>query len=303
MDIIDFPATCSDMPQLTAALGFFDGVHLGHRKIIEKAVSIAKSSGTCPAVVTFRSEDPGIKSSSPRITDTERKLEIFDSLGVERVIFLPFSEVSSLTPESFVKDILTDTLSVKTAVCGFNYRFGKDATGDSRMLERLMMDEGERAVVCDEVIVGGTPVSSSLIRELLEDGAVDSAAKLLGDNYTVILPVVHGKQLGRRIGFPTVNQIQPDGMVKLKNGVYATRVTFNGKSYRGVTNAGLRPTVENTVKANLETYIEDFSENIYGETVRIEFLKFIRPEIRFPGVQDLIKQIKLDVSEVSKGEL
>ncbi len=283
---------------LSAALGNFDGVHIGHAELISRTVKYAKENGCASAVWTFKGS-AGVLPNKPDarcITDTEEKLELMASLGVDYAILEDFEKVRGLSAESFVKELLVDSLNVRCAVCGYNFKFGAGGKASADDLQRLMYPH--HCIIVPQVFAGNTPVSSTAIRRLIENGDMEGARELLGHPFSISAPVAKGKQLGRTIGIPTVNQYFKSGHVVPKKGIYACRVTVNGKSFIGVSNVGIRPTIENDDhRFNCETHILDFNGCIYGETVNISFYSRLRDELRFGDVEALRRQIELDVQK------
>ena len=277
---------------LTIALGSFDGVHLGHAALINRAVRNAHENHRASAVWTF-SDDPSVipgKRGMKAITTLDEKLGLIASLGVDFAILARFEDVCDLPPEEFAKMLISDC-AARAVVCGFNYSFGKNGAGKPETLKRIM---GDNCFIVDPVCVDGEIVSSRAIRALLEAGDTEGAARLLGHDFFIDFPVVHGKELGRTIGLPTINQNFPDGMLIPGEGIYAGRVIIAGKEYVGVSNVGTRPTVDNSGRVNCETHIIGFDGWLYGERVRVGLSKRLRGEIKFPDVESLRAQIERD---------
>ncbi len=289
------------MSGAVVALGFFDGVHIAHQEIISGAVSFAKENGLSPIVLTFDKSPLEIlcPDKVSYLTSADRKKRLIEKLGA-RAEFLPLSkELLSMSPEEFVKEILVDKYKIAYAVCGYNYRFGKNGIGDTDTLTQLGEKYDFSVCVCDKVSAFGEDVSSSRIRELLADGNIALANKLLGHNFSVKGKVCEGKHLGKTLGFPTANVFFPENSATPLCGVYRTTVTVNGIKFPAITNVGINPTVGGE-KMRSETYIPDFSEDIYGEEIKIEFVDFIRKETKFESVELLKKQIQEDVNSIRK---
>lgn len=300
MAVIRFPdGDAIKAEPCVVALGNFDGVHVGHSALLSAAVRIAKEKGLKSAVFTFGDHPEAAlgKVLSPSITTTEQKLAFFEKAGIDTVYLCDFTKVRELSSEEFVTDILKDKLHTVHAVCGYNFRFGKGGLGDAAHLYALM--DGS-VTVLEPVLADGEAVSSTQIRRAVEKGDLESAARMLGRHFFVELPVVHGKELGRTLGVPTINQNFPKGHVVPSNGVYACRVTVSGKEYAGVANVGLRPTVEDTDTVNCETHIIGLSQELYGENVKVSFYKKLRDEKRFATVEELKKQIAVDIERTKK---
>lgn len=285
--------------QSVVALGFFDGVHIAHQKIISRAVNYAKENNLSPLALTF--DDSPLKLLSDKsvsyITTNLQKKEIINSLGAD-VHFLPLNEdLLNMSPEEFIKEILVEKFNIKYAVCGYNYRFGKNGSGDTNMLISLGKQFGFNVEVCDCVESGGESISSSRIRKLISDGNIKEANLLLGRNFYVSGTVCEGKHLGRTIGFPTANVFFNDDVIIPKNGVYKTIAVVGEKSFTAITNTGINPTVGGE-KLRTETYIPSLYENLYGKEIRIEFVDFIRPEIKFESIEHLKNQISKDIKSI-----
>ena len=281
------------------ALGFFDGVHKGHARLLAECVDCARERGLVPAVFTFRAEDDGLKGGSARLLPTERKLELIAECGIELAVVAEFSAVSRLTPEDFVKEVLAARLGCGAAVTGPGFRFGKGASGDARDLVRLMGECGLAALTVPDEYDGDKPISSTRIRELIASGRMREAAALLGRSYSVSGVVSHGLGLGKGLGFPTLNLPINDKNC-LQNGVYASRVILRGESFAGITNVGRCPTVGERER-HAETMIFDFSGDLYGERVEVELLEFLRPERAFSSREELVRQIDEDIRRVKDG--
>ena len=202
--------------------------------------------------------------------------------------------MKSLSPESFVIDVLQTECKCVHAVCGENFRFGSKAAGDSNSLKELM--NGNATVVPLMAVDGDKIISSTYIRELLAEGNIKKANSLLGENYTVYETVIHGKALGRTLGIPTINQNVKGKQFILKNGIYSTLCTFDGVTYQGVTNVGVRPTVDDDGHKNMETHIIGFNGDCYGKSVKVEFVHRVRNEMKFDSLEDLKAQIQRDIT-------
>ncbi len=281
------------------ALGFFDGVHVGHRELIKKTVSEARRKGTRALVYTFSSHPSHfLNPSSPvkLIYSKEERERLLLSLGVDEVVFEDFERVKDFTPLEFVENVLVGELSAEAAVCGYNFRFGKGNSGDIDSLTSLLSAFGKPLFVIPPVCAEGEPVSSGRIRRLLEDGNVEKAGLFLYDNYHVSAPVVSGKHLGHSLGFPTANTELDSSAVSLKRGVYYTKTIYGTKEYLSVTNIGIRPTVNDGKTASVvETHLIDFDGEIYGEAITVIFYRFAREEKRFCSFEQLSQALRQDV--------
>ena len=285
-------------PQETGAyvaLGFFDGVHLGHRAVIEGCV--ADSGGHESVVLTFR-ESPAKalgRTAPPLLSDNARKAELMEELGVDALIFADFHALKDMPPAVFVQKVLAEKLNAERVYCGFNYRFGRNGAGDIAALEKLCDEKGITVCVRQPVVLDGEQVSSSRIRELIAIGAIDRANRLLGSRWAIEGRIESGNHIGTGMGFPTVNLPIPDGTAVPLFGVYASDIVIDGARYRGATNIGVHPTVGENDKPLCETFLLDFGEgDLYDKRVRCELKAFIRPERRFNSVEELTEQIRLD---------
>ncbi|MBE6631249.1 MAG: bifunctional riboflavin kinase/FAD synthetase [Ruminococcaceae bacterium] len=288
------PVSCGG-DKLSAALGFFDGVHIGHRALLKKAIEKAKELGLRSAVWTFKQNYKGT------FIDTEdEKRDSFKAEGIETAVFEDFFSLKDMSPEDFVEKILINKLGCGAIVCGFDFRFGKDAKGDVALLEKLLKEKGVSLSVIEPVKLGNTVVSSSLIKEYVSDGRIEEANAMLGRRFYLNSPVLHGKALGRTLGFPTINQKVTEGRICPKNGVYFSEVFIDGEKYCGLTNIGKRPTVEDSDAINAETYVFGLDRDVYNKTVRVELCKMWRDEKRFSSKEELQKSIKNDAENARK---
>lgn len=278
------------------ALGSFDGVHEGHAALILRAVDYAKRNKIYSAVWTF-ADDASVlpnKKGVRVLTTLSEKLSLIASLGVDFALLEDFSHVCDYMPERFVSELLKRDCGAVCAVCGFNFRFGKNGLGDCDTLRELMSPY--ECIVVPPVYKGGRLASSSAIRLLIEAGEIEEAALLLGRPFFIDFPVVRGKQLGRTIGIPTINQNFPEGHIIPKNGIYACTVDIGGDIFLGVSNVGVRPTVEDGFRSiNCETHIINYNGWLYGKNIKVSFYKRLRDEIKFSGVDDLKAQIGFDI--------
>lgn len=274
--------------ELAAALGSFDGLHLGHRQVIGNTLS---APGLRPAVITFQ-QNPSVslqKKPVPLLTTNEQKLALLEEMGVEVVYLLSFEQIRDMEPEDFV-EALYRVCRVRALSCGFNFRFGKNGRGDAGLLKELCREKGIELSVTPPVSVAGETVSSTRIRACLEQGDVQQAGQLLGRPFGYDFEVTHGRQLGRTWGTPTINQPFPAGYVLPRFGVYASLVEVEGQKYYGVTNIGVKPTVGSDCALS-ETWIPEFSGDLYGKKVPVELLDFIRPERKFDSLDQLKNEI------------
>ena len=219
---------------------------------------------------------------------------------MEYAILADFPKIKDLSPNEFVQEILINQCHCKAAVCGFNYRFGSRGAGNTALLKEYLQHP---VYVCGEVTHNDVTVSSTHIRHLLIEGQAEKAAELLTHPYTLASKVIHGKSLGKKMGTPTINQCFEKGMLIPRHGVYVTRCLINGKPYGGISNVGVHPTVDKSAPVNCETYLLDFSGDLYDTEIQVEFLKFLRPEIKFESLNALQDQIREDIQIAKKFEI
>ena len=287
------------------ALGCFDGVHIGHSEIIKCTVKKAHEHSLTSVVWSFEAPptsffDKTPNSQSALLTPLSEKRALIKDLGADVLISVKFDEkIASLSPRKFFTDILIDRLNAKYIFCGFNYRFGHKGGGDVALLRELCEEFGITLYVIDEIKLDGVTVSSSAIRSYISNGDVEKAQKMLGRPFFLRGKVKDGQHLGRTLGFPTINQDVTENKLSIKNGVYFTKITFNGKTKYGITNIGLRPTVNGKYPV-CETHILDFNGNLYGKTVTVEFLKFLRSEKKFNSLDELTAQVHTDIDLAKK---
>ncbi len=274
---------------LCVALGDFDGVHLGHITIINTAIKL--SEGLTPAVYTF---DKNCKNAK-LITTNSVKKDIFTNLGVKRVIFESFERICNLTPLQFINDILVNEYNVKKIVCGSDFRFGKNAMGNTQTLKGIAKTLNIEVVVVPLEQHSGVKISSTQIREHILNGEMELASKLLSRNFYIEGTVLRGKGLGHKQNTPTVNIMFDKDAIIPKHGVYLTKTKIGTKVFNSITNIGIRPSVENTTVPNAETHILNFNSDVYDTDITVEFIKMLRPEIKFESKEKLFEQVNNDV--------
>lgn len=274
------------------ALGSFDGLHPGHRKVISLALAAAQR-GLAPTVFTFE-ENPKARAHGfgGLLLPEQEKIRLLEEMGVERLYLLDFDSIKNLTPQEFVSDVLSGVCKAKLACCGFNFTFGRGGTAGTDDLRHYCAQLGIETAVAEAVVAEGGPISSTRIRRLLEEGRADEAACLLGRPFGYESPVLQGRKLGRKLGTPTLNQAVPEELARPKFGVYVSSVSFGGTITCGVTNVGVKPTVgSDAVLA--ETWMPGYKgPELYGHTVRVDLLKFLRPERKFASLEELGAEIR-----------
>ena len=282
------------------AIGTFDGIHLGHQRLLEFTIAKAKEKGAVAAALTF--EPPPLKVlrpdvAPPRISTNQQRMDWFGAVGMEATVVLPFTkELAALEPEDFVSQILVRRLDVRAVVVGENFRFGHKHAGDVRLLRQLGVKHGFEVVVHEPVTLKGEVVSSTRIRKLVVEGDVRHAARLLGRAFALTGEVVSGTGRGRKFTFPTLN-LKPEQELLPARGVYITRTVLDGEtsSHRSVTNVGIRPTF-NGSGLSVETHLLDYSGNFSPKRIEVRFWKKLRDEKKFSGAEELKEQIAKDIA-------
>lgn len=276
-----------------AAIGFFDGVHIGHRRLIEETLRVSEELRLVPAVFTFDASSS--YKGMPLLITEEEKERLFFSYGIKTIFRVGFREIADLSPDAFVRDVLTDRLRVEYAVVGADFRYGRHASGNARTLAAAM-----QTVIVPPVTACGVTVSSTEIRRAVTDGDMERATAMLSRPFSLSGEVMHGKALGKSLGFPTLNLSFSAGMLLPKCGVYASCVTLSGREYAAVTNIGVRPSVEKVDTPNIESHLIDAYGDFYGQTARVELLHFLRAEQKFPSLDALTRAIGEDTENVRK---
>lgn len=287
--------------ETTVALGNFDGIHLGHRALIDTAINLGRKSKTIPSIFTFDCNFNEIKlgSKDTSLISEKQKERILKDSGIELLYTVKFcDEIKNMSPEEFVHEILLEKLNAKMIIVGFNFRFGHNALGDVETLKLLSKKYDFEVVVIPPIIRNDELVSSTRIRKLIAAGEMTIANELLDRNYSMMGKVISGKGRGKKLGFATANLKCDANYVSPKHGVYKTIANYKNKKYNSITNIGVNPTFSD-VKFSIETHIIDFNQDIYGEELEIEFLDFIRSERKFSTIKDLIEQVNSDISEVN----
>jgi len=287
-------------PSATAvALGMFDGVHIGHVEVINSALH---QKHLKPAVFTFRV----LKKPGGSILPYQMKFNMLKSKGISTIYSSDFDSVRDMSPEQFVQEILIEKMNCGYVSCGWDFRFSRNAKADSDDLKRICARCGIEVDIISPVYIdkedesGGTPVSSTRIRETIKNGNIALANRMLGYNLTYELEVVEGAKLGRKLGAPTINQIIPGDCVLPKFGVYKSRVLVDVIHYIAITNIGVKPTVNNSSTPLMETHIPGFNMDIYGQSVKVSLQEFIREEKKFNSIDELKAQIHADVKEACR---
>lgn len=297
MQVYTLPEQLNMLPThpRAVALGLFDGLHRGHRAVIDAA----KQAGGVCSVLTFKPGSVDTKSDRRLLCTPAEQRVLLAACGVEELLEADFAALRAVTPEEFVDKYLCRGLHAATVTCGVNYRFGAGGAGDAAALVRLCAARGVAVTVVPMVEIDGQAVSSTAIRHAIDTGDIPTAAHLLGREICLRLPVVEGQHLGRTLDMPTINQKLPSETVYPRFGVYAATVEIDGKLYDGVTNIGTHPTVGETTP-QAETWILGYSGDLYGKTVPVTLRRFLRQEKKFDSVADLREQVSRDAAAVRK---
>lgn len=285
------------------ALGTFDGVHVGHRAVIGRAVELGRERGLTSAAVTFDRHPLAVidPARAPRLlTPLEDKVRLIGELGPDELVVLPFDQhLASLTPADFCADVLAKVLDARVVVVGENYNFGAGGAGDAGQLRACGVAHGFVTEVVTLVTEHGAPISSTRIRRLLHDGELEEVREILGRPPTASGLVVHGDKRGRTLGVPTANIDIEAGTIFPGRGVYAARISVGGRWYRAAVNIGHNPTFhsrdEQTTHVTVEAHLMGFAGDLYDQELRVDFLHKIRDERRFDGIEELVAQMRRDI--------
>ena len=280
------------------ALGFFDGVHLGHQALLKACADLAEKLNMMPAAITFHRHPQSLFSAAvpPLLNSLEDRHRLLAQYGMKQVITVPVSpQVMEMPWQDFLAALLAD--GAAGFVCGNDFRFGRRGEGNALLLEEFCRQRNLPCVIVPEQLLDGVRISSTHIRRLMESGEMDTAVRFLGHPHILSGVVVAGQQLGRKIGIPTANLLIPQGVIVPKFGVYACRILTEKGEFSAVTNVGTRPTVAGS-GVTVEPWILDFEGDLYGKTVTLEFHKFLRPEQKFPSLADLQAEIRKNAAEV-----
>ena len=280
-------------------LGVFDGLHLGHQLIIRTVAERAKVSGAVPTAITFDPHPRAVlhpASSPPLLQTLDQKVEGFGILGIEQTIVVRFTEeFAQIRAEDFLRDVVSERLQAREVYLGRGFNFGHNREGNIDLLRRVSSELGFVADEAPEVRLRGQRVSSSKIRDLLAQGRVNLARRMLGRPYGVEGMVVRGNERGHKLGFPTAN-LHPQNRVIPAHGVYVTGTLIDGQWRRSVTNVGTRPTFETGTEPSVETFVINWSGDLYGDVIRVRFLYRLRDEKKFGSLEELKAQIENDVA-------
>ncbi len=286
---------CNITEDTVVALGTFDGCHRGHLSVFASCVKLSKQKKAKSAVYTFSSV-PMVKSARC-ICSLEEKIRLIKGFGIDYICIEHFENVSELDGEYFVEKILKKDLKAKGAVCGFNFRFGKDGAFCAEDLGKMFEKDGGCVQICEKTEFENQVLSSTLLREFIENGSIEMLVEL-ANPYSIYAKIEEGKHLGRTIGIPTINQRIPRDKVIPRRGVYITECEIGEDVYPSITNVGVRPTTDpEGSKENIETHIIGFDKELYGSSIRVNFYKFLRDERKFSSLEELKMQVQNDIEK------
>ena len=298
MKIIEKTTEFKIVQESAVAIGKFDGFHRGHQKLLN-VIKEQKERGLAAVVFTFVPSPAAFFSKEPEqdLTTIAEKRKIFEEAGVDYLIEYPFyQEIADMEPEIYISKVLVEQLNAKCIVAGEDVSFGKKGLGDYHLLEQKAAQYGYEVVIIDKVLYQGREVSSTYAREAVRQGDMELTEQLLGQPYHVGGSIVHGRHLGSSLGMPTVNIVPPEQKLLPPNGVYYSYVKMNAYTYPGITNIGTKPTVSGEAVMGVETYIYDFSKDVYGQEAEVYLLHYKRPEMRFDGIEALKAQMASDIA-------
>ncbi len=299
MQIIENDAAFQLDKPSAVAIGKFDGIHRGHQSLLQRVLE-QKEKGLQAVVFTF---DPSpaalfLGEDIPELTTKREKRKLFGDMGIDVLIEFPLNFTTAATePEEFVEKILAEQMKTAYIAAGEDLSFGKKGRGDAALLRRMAGRFGYRTEIIEKVCLEGVEISSSYVREVIKIGDMEKAERLIGEAYSVCGVVAHGKKLGRRLGMPTVNLLPEKEKLLPPYGVYFSEVSVGERVYKGTTNIGCKPTVNDEMQAGVETYLYDFAQDIYGREITVRLFSFHRPEKKFDSVEALKKQMASDIAQ------
>lgn len=284
--------------ETAVAIGKFDGIHMGHRRLLEE-ILLQKEKGLAACVFTF---DPAPAvlfglSDGKELTTAEEKRHLFAQMGVDILIEFPLTyETAAMSPEDFVTEVLLKRMNTRFVAAGKDLSFGSRGAGNAGLLTRMGQTHNFHVQIIDKIMVQDTEVSSTHIRSLVEKGDMRTATSFLGMPYTIMGTVSHGNRIGRTLGFPTVNLLPEENKLLPPNGVYYSKVFWQDKEYKAISNVGYKPTVTEEKVLGVESYLYDFSDEIYDQTIEVRLLEFKRAEQQFSGLEELRIQLREDIA-------
>lgn len=283
---------------LSLALGFFDGIHTGHAVVIKNAVRFAKQNGVKTGVILFREHPREFFTGKKfqHIIEFNDKIAMLNKMGVDYVFLMNFdADMAKMSAQDYMEKMIMPYLQPSAITTGYNHTFGQGGLGSVELLEKYSKDFNFKYFQIPQITAYNHSISSTLIRNAIKDSDFDLAKKLLGYHFYIKSPVIHGRKIGRTINFPTANLIYPDSIVNIETGVYYVYVSAKSKTYRGVMNYGMRPTIDKSeISAVPEVHLIDFSGNLYGNIIKVSFVTKIRDERPFASLTELKSQIEKD---------
>lgn len=280
------------------ALGFFDGLHLGHNVVLKNAIKLAQENNVESTVITFKSHPLNTltNQSIKQILNLEEKLNILENIGIDNVVLLDFEKISNIKAQDYLENILIKYFTPRAITTGFNHHFGFNKEGNSNFLRENKGKYGYKYFEVPPFVVNNNIVSCSVIRNMIQLGNFPDANELLGYKYFINGVVIKGSQLAGKLGYPSANIDYPENKVNIPHGVYYVKVNIDGKEYNGVLNHGYAPTLNNETELKTEVHIIDFNDDIYGENIKISFITKIRNQLKFENVEKLKAQIIRDIA-------
>ncbi len=298
---INQEATTTFTKPLSVAIGFFDGIHRGHLKLVKRAKSIAVKHNLASAMITFNPNPLvtlGVIKQERYLTSMEDRAQILAKLGIDYLIVIDFSiEVANMSPNDFINEYITK-LNVKYVVCGYDFHFGAKGVGDANTLKQLANNQYSVDVI-SEVDHDDIKISSTRINQLLANGNIEEVNYLLSRPFRINGIVIHGQKNGRKLGYPTAN-IDYGSYALPRNGVYAVKVKHHNKTYVGMCNIGINPTINVLTEISMEVNIFDFKQEIYGDEIEVYFYDYIRDEKKFANLDELMTQLSLDKKKIAE---
>jgi riboflavin kinase / FMN adenylyltransferase len=293
----------TNLTNTAVTLGTFDGVHVGHKKIIATLLEVSREKGLHSVLVTFNPHPQvvlGKRGPTELLTTLEEKLELLKTTGIETVVILEFNrQLASFPPETFVREILVEEMNMKALIIGYDHAFGKDRAGNKELLAKMSKTDDFYFTVVPEFRINNQNVKSTIIRELLKTGEFDLAKRALGYDYFLTGNIVKGHGIGKTLGYPTVNLAVPPGKLLPKEGVYSGRTRFDHESYAGMVYIGARLTF-NDLALSVEVNLFDFEGKIESDNASVDLVSYIRPPVKFGSKEELIEQMKSDEIEIKK---
>lgn len=278
------------------ALGFFDGLHLGHKVVLKNAINIAKQNNTTSTVLLFNEHPLNVLSNQnvEQILTLDEKLQLLEQIGIDNVVLLDFKQFSGYTADEYLENVLVKYFTPISITTGFNHFFGYKKSGNTDFLRKNKDKYNYKFFEVPPFVVNDSVVSCSIIRNKLSLGDFFEANKLLGYNYFINGSVIEGQRIASKLGFPSANILYPENKIKIPHGVYYVIVSYNGKEYNGILNHGFAPTINDESILKTEVHILDFDKDIYSQNIKVSFVTKIRNQMKFENVEKLVSQLNRD---------